>query len=88
MKFKSIWIGRENPNQIWTKNLSFPPLSPSPTPYILVLVNETSVHVFHQIVVVLFASPNADCTESTRDMSSAIDLSTAPFKPHSTTWIL
>ena len=32
MKFKSIWIGRENPNQIWTKNLSFPPLCPVPKP--------------------------------------------------------
>ena len=47
---------------------------PSPTPDILVLVKESSVHAFHQTVV-LFASHQ-------------IDLSTAPFEPHSPTWIL
>ena len=76
MKFKSIWIGRENPNQIWTKNLSFPPLCPLPKP--------NPGHLS-------FSEGNFGSCISSNSCAFAshqIDLSTAPFEPHSPTWIL
>ena len=71
MKFKSIWIGRENPNQIWTKNLSFPPLCPLPKPKPVHLSfsegNFGSCISSNSCAFCL--TPNADCIERTRDMS-------------------